>query len=126
MSVMWSPGMRLEDLERQAILHAYKFYQFNKTVTANSLGIAIRTLDAKLAKYDEDDVKNKKAAEERRRQREEFLMRERGMPAGSLYDTSASPNSGPKPGEITVSLPSSETAGDVTDTPRTVAPKKKA
>jgi DNA-binding NtrC family response regulator len=49
--ITWQPGVTLEEVEKQAILLALKFYQNNKTQTARSLGIAIRTLDAKLDKY---------------------------------------------------------------------------
>ena len=48
---MWQPGMSLEDIEKIAILKAFDFFRGNKTQTANSLGIAIRTLDSKLEKY---------------------------------------------------------------------------
>ena len=48
---MWQPGRKLEDVEKEVILSAYRFYNENKTRTASSLGIAIRTLDNKLAKY---------------------------------------------------------------------------
>jgi transcriptional regulator with PAS, ATPase and Fis domain len=47
----WSPGMKLDDVEKETILAAYQYYHQNKTQTAASLGIAIRTLDYKLAKY---------------------------------------------------------------------------
>lgn len=43
--------MKLEDVEKEAILTAYRFYKENKTQTAASLGIAVRTLDYKIAKY---------------------------------------------------------------------------
>lgn len=46
--------MRLEDVEREAIMAAYTFYRGNKTQTAAALNIAIRTLDNKLAKYKGD------------------------------------------------------------------------
>lgn len=48
---MWCVGMTLDDVEKEAIVKAYKFYHGNKTQTAKSLGIAIRTLDAKLDRY---------------------------------------------------------------------------
>lgn len=48
----WQPGKTLEQVEKEAILAAYRFYDGNKTHTANSLGIAIRTLDNKLLRYD--------------------------------------------------------------------------
>jgi hypothetical protein len=49
---MWQPGMTLEDCEREVIEKAYAFYQRNKTHTARSLDIAIRTLDNKLEQYE--------------------------------------------------------------------------
>jgi transcriptional regulator with PAS, ATPase and Fis domain len=49
--IAWQPGMTLEDMEKQIILKAFRFFNKNKTQTAKSLGIAIRTLDAKLDKY---------------------------------------------------------------------------
>jgi Bacterial regulatory protein, Fis family len=42
---------KLEDVERRYIEHRFKFFNGNKTKTAISLGIAIRTLDSKLEKY---------------------------------------------------------------------------
>jgi len=58
----WSPGMRLEDVERETILEALKFYHGNKTQTAASLGIAIRTLDYKLQRYKGETPKEKEPA----------------------------------------------------------------
>lgn len=49
--IIWQPGRTLDDIEKEVILKALGFYQGNKTHTARSLGIAIRTLDNKLAKY---------------------------------------------------------------------------
>lgn len=48
---MWQVGMTLEDVEKEVIEKSLRFYGGNKTHTANSLGIAIRTLDAKLEKF---------------------------------------------------------------------------
>lgn len=42
---------KLAEIEREVIIHRYKYYGNNKTKTAESLGIAIRTLDYKLAEY---------------------------------------------------------------------------
>lgn len=50
--ISWQPGMTLESIEKQVILKAFSFYQGNKTKTAQSLGIAIRTLDNKLLSYE--------------------------------------------------------------------------
>jgi hypothetical protein len=47
----WQPGVTLEDIERETIKQALAFYRGNKTKTAASLDIAIRTLDYKLEKY---------------------------------------------------------------------------
>jgi Bacterial regulatory protein, Fis family len=51
MGDFWRPGMTLEDVDKAAILDAFRFFQGNKTRTAKGLNIAIRTLDAKLAMY---------------------------------------------------------------------------
>jgi DNA-binding NtrC family response regulator len=49
---LWQPGRTLDEIEKEIILTALKYYQGNKTKTSQSLGIAIRTLDNKLLKYE--------------------------------------------------------------------------
>jgi hypothetical protein len=48
--VSWQPGQTLDDLERDAIDMALRFFEQNKTRTAQALGICVRTLYAKLEK----------------------------------------------------------------------------
>lgn len=55
--INWSPGQTLEQIEKQVILQAYRFYEQNKTHTAAALGISIRTLDGRLADYAAQPVK---------------------------------------------------------------------
>lgn len=52
-AVTWQPGFTLAHMEKQVVLAAFRFYHGNKTRTAQSLGIAIRTLEAKLESYRE-------------------------------------------------------------------------
>lgn len=52
---MWQPGQSLEDIEKEVIEKALKFYGHNKTKTAQALKISVRTIDNKLAKYQNDD-----------------------------------------------------------------------
>lgn len=74
--VIWQPGMSLEALEKKTILFAYKYYRSNKTLTAQSLGIAVRTLDNKLAQYEEQGEKEAYMSPKR----EEILERnQRGL-----------------------------------------------
>lgn len=47
----WQPGKTLDDIEKEVILKALEFYSGNRTKTAESLGIAIRTLRNKLNIY---------------------------------------------------------------------------
>ncbi len=77
---MWSPGVSLEDIEKQVILKAFAHYRDNKTVTANALGISIRTLDSRLDKYASDKKEQEVTDEQRRRDRENQLRRARGQP----------------------------------------------
>lgn len=76
--IQWSPGVSLEALEKQAIQQAFKFFQQNKTATCNALGISIRTLDAKLEKYLEQDISESERIHNERNERDEFLKRCRG------------------------------------------------
>lgn len=76
--IHWSPGVTLESLEKQAIQKAFKFFQENKTQTAIALGISIRTLDAKLEKYHEQDVQEAERIYNDRDKQNEFLARCRG------------------------------------------------
>lgn len=80
--VNWSPGITLETIERQVILAAYRHFRGNKTATANSLGIAIRTLDNKLEKYQGDDDTMEKNDAQRKANADEFLKRQRGFQTG--------------------------------------------
>jgi hypothetical protein len=77
--INWSPGVTLEHIEKQAILLAFRFYRGNKTATANSLGIAVRTLDNKLEKYEADGKAEKERQENESARRKEFLARQRGI-----------------------------------------------
>ncbi|RJP26499.1 MAG: sigma-54-dependent Fis family transcriptional regulator [Candidatus Omnitrophota bacterium] len=50
-SVESSPARRMEDIEREAILHALRENRYNRTETARSLGISRRALTYKLQHY---------------------------------------------------------------------------
>lgn len=95
-SVYWSPGMKLESLEQHVILKAYAFYHKNKTATANSLGISIRTLDNKLEKYEMQAIEDEARNESRQRDREEQLNRARGVHPGQ-FDNAATPRFDTRP-----------------------------
>jgi Bacterial regulatory protein, Fis family len=77
--ITWSPGVTIEAIEEQIIKKALAHYRGNKTVTAQSLGISVRTLDNKLEKYFEDQKKNQENADAEKLKRQEFLMRCRGQ-----------------------------------------------
>lgn len=78
-SVHWVPGITLEEIEKQCILAAFRFYRGNKTQTAQTLGINIRTLERKMEDYEaanrrEDERRNSEEFE-----REKTLARLRGV-----------------------------------------------
>jgi len=56
--INWTPGLTLKELEKQVILKALKWYGNNKTKTAESLGISVRTIDNKLKGYEESESGN--------------------------------------------------------------------
>ena len=86
--VNWQIGITLEQLEREVILKALKYFNNNKTHTANALGIAIRTIDNKLEKYSQEDL----VLEQRIREREEkayaLLQAQRGLPVEPVDESS--------------------------------------
>lgn len=70
-NVNWVPGITLDEMEKNCILAAFRFYRSNKTHTAQALGIAIRTLETKLEKYEADSKREtQRIVDERTRQRE--------------------------------------------------------
>lgn len=83
--IVWSPGVTLEAVEEQIIKRALAHYQGNKTMTAQVLGIAVRTLDNKLEKYFQDEKKHEQSMQEEKKRREDFLARCRGkLPLSDL------------------------------------------
>lgn len=82
--IMWSPGVSLEAIEKQVILKALSHFKNNKTVTAGALGIAIRTLDNKLDKYEYEAQMEQKRQQEDEQRRREFLDRARGNPPNNI------------------------------------------
>lgn len=77
-AISWSPGVTLEDIEKVVILKAFRHFRGNKTITANALGIAVRTLDNKLEKYESDGRIAKDRDDADRIKRSEFIDRQRG------------------------------------------------
>lgn len=77
-AICWSPGLSLEQVEKECILQAFRFYRSNKTQTAIALGISVRTIENKLEKYAKDaELETERRAEERKQQ-EEYSLRARG------------------------------------------------
>ena len=79
---IWSPGMTLDDMEKLIIIKAYSFYRGNKTMTSNSLGIAIRTLDNKLERYEADAIRLREKQALEREAELRALDRMRGINPG--------------------------------------------
>lgn len=77
--ITWSPGVTLEAIEKETILKAFRFYRGNKTATANALGIAIRTLDNKLERYELDAKEAEKGLNDVRAKELEYQKRARGI-----------------------------------------------
>lgn len=50
-AVIFNPGMTLKDIEKTVILSMLARHDNNKTHTARTLGIGIRTLQRKIKKY---------------------------------------------------------------------------
>ncbi len=77
--IMWTPGMTLEQIEKDVIQKALEFYRYNKTTTAASLGISSRTLHNKLEIYEKQKAKEEEETKIRKQQDAESLKRQRGQ-----------------------------------------------
>jgi len=82
--ILWTPGISLDAMEKLIILEAYRIYHKNKTATANSLGIAIRTLDQRLERYELEEERERQRLENVRNTRTEQLSRARGNPPNNI------------------------------------------
>lgn len=82
--VIFAIGMKLEELEKLAILKAIGHFRGNKMTTANSLGIDRRTLDHRLEKYAAQDKEEQKRKDYEEIRRHEQLARARGNPPNNL------------------------------------------
>lgn len=89
--IIWSPGVSLEDIEKQVIQRAFEHYRLNKTATAGALGISIRTLDNKLERYDADKKLEEEAFARDKQSRDHHLARSRGISVGQNIDVRSSP-----------------------------------
>ncbi len=47
----WQPGISLEEIEREVIITALRFYQWNRTRTADALKLSVRTIQNKISQY---------------------------------------------------------------------------
>jgi hypothetical protein len=75
-----------------AIEQAMSFYKNNKTATAQSLGISIRTLDTRLERYKKDKIAHEQRFDAEQQRREEFHRRQRAIPANGGFDNTATPS----------------------------------
>ncbi len=77
-NVNWVPGITLDEMEKQCILQAFRFYRGNKTQTAGALGIAIRTLEHKLERYEADAKREEERIIADKQRSADILARMRG------------------------------------------------
>lgn len=82
--VIFNVGMRLEELEKMAILKVVNHFRGNKTTAATSLGIDRRTLDHRLERYADDEERQKERVLNDQLRREEQLSRARGNPPNNV------------------------------------------
>ena len=74
----WYHGMTLEEMEQIIIMRSLQIHMGNKTKTAESLGISIRTIDNKLEKYEELKRAGEKRTQDREIKAREHLLQAQG------------------------------------------------
>lgn len=92
--IFWSPGVTLDQIEKLVIKKALIHFRNNKAATASSLGVAVRTIDNKLERYEMEEREERNKEAERKRKDQEFLTRARGqytMPTNHMPTPPAAP-----------------------------------
>lgn len=56
--ILWSPGVKLEHIEKKVILKAMAYFKNDRESTAKSLGISRRTLDGRISEYKKTEGKD--------------------------------------------------------------------
>lgn len=79
--IIWNPGISLASIEKEVIIRAYRYYDKNKTITAQSLDITAKTLKTKLDQYEKDKINEQLELERKREQDRDFQQRSRGIKA---------------------------------------------
>ncbi len=80
----WLPGYSLEEWEKLAIQSAMKYCRGNKTHAAATLQCSVRTIDAKLEKYAQEDLHAEQREHDRREKAAVDLQRARGLDQASI------------------------------------------
>lgn len=77
--IIWTPGVTLEDIQRQVIVKALQFYKQDKAQTAISLQMTPKALEKKLEQYEKEQREHEMRREEVRKKEADFRLRARGM-----------------------------------------------
>lgn len=77
--IIYYGTLTLDQIEREVILSTLKRCRGNKTKTAQILNVAIRTIDNKVERYEQEDKIRAEATEMQRLKDEEYLKRARGI-----------------------------------------------
>ena len=77
--IIWGPGMSMSEVEEQIIKSAIEHYRGNKTMTAKSLGLSVKTIDDRLRTYQQKEELNKRQDEEYKKRLEDNVNKARGL-----------------------------------------------
>lgn len=76
--IIWQPGMSLEQLEKEVITTAVRFYGDDKTKTALALGISVKTIYNKLEQYEREGQDRLQAEAKRNEEAESARVQAQG------------------------------------------------
>lgn len=78
-TIIWTPGVTLDEIEKQVIKKALIHFRGNKTATSIALGISVSTIGNKLEQYAIEEKRLEQEYEERKQRDRDFLARSRGI-----------------------------------------------
>lgn len=77
--IIWTPGITLEQIEKQVITEAYNFCTKNSAGTAKLLNTEVDYINKKLIKYENEQIEEDRKRKEKKLLEEEFKVRSRGV-----------------------------------------------
>lgn len=85
--MIWQPGLKMAEVERQVIEDAMRFHMGDKKAVARALGVSEKTIYNKLESYRKDDMRKIEEKNSRDEKNKKLLEEHRGPKVKLVLDS---------------------------------------